>query len=80
MNSPTIQISVKRYGPSAKSIDNYLYKIQSGWIKKTEKSSGVSILVKYCTLQEMKKIQRMNIYDVLDIYLPLNRVQLNEKV
>lgn len=80
MNSPTIQISAKRYGPAAKSIDNFQTNIQSGWVKKTEKSSGVSILVKYTSLQEMKKIQKMTVYEALDAYIHLNRIHFNEKV
>jgi hypothetical protein len=80
MNSPVIQIPVKRYGPSGKSIDNFEYKIQTGWVKKTEKSSGVSILVWYTSRQEMKKIQKMTVNEVWEMYTPLDRVRYNEKV
>lgn len=80
MNSPVIQVPVKRYGPSEKSINNFEYQVQSGWIKKTEKSSGVSILVLCKSRQEMMKVRKMNIYEVFDWYVPLNRVRFNESV
>jgi len=80
MNSPVIQVPVKRYGPSGKSVDNFEYQIQNGWVQKTEKSSGVSILVLCKSRQEMMKIQKMNIYEVFDFYVPLNRVRFNESL
>jgi len=80
MNSPVIQVPVKRYGPSGKSVDNFEYQVQNGWVKKTEKSSGVSILVLCKSRQEMTKIRKMDIYEVFDLYVPLNRVRYNESV
>jgi hypothetical protein len=75
MNSPIISQSVKRYGPSNKSIHHFEYQKQSGWIQRTEKSSKTSILV-YCeSYREIKKVLKMDLYLLFDQYVPQNKVK-----
>ena len=75
MNSPIISKSVKRYGPSLKSIHNFEYSNQSGWIQRTERNSKTSILI-YCeSYREIKRVLKMDLYELFDEYVPKNKVK-----